>query len=665
MAGGKVLQPLLVRGAEALFLVHDDQSQILVDDPFASHRAGADDDADGAVREPRLHRLLLGGARQTGQAGDGDAGALEPGAEAFPMLLGENRRRGGDGNLTSRQRRHGDGAKRNLGLAEADIADDQPVHRPTAREIGSYRLDCGELVGRFGEGKATREPLIVGGRRIQHGRRLIRALRREGGELTRGLRDRLVDLAPSLVPARAVELVQPDRVLLRTIAPQSIGFRDGHEARGVVGITQGDRVAAFRRVARHRLDAHDHGEAMILVDNDIARSQLHAGIEPRYGAGRGRAGQFGPAADQIGGGNRQYVVAAKAAIRTCLQRQQRAGWRRCDLGPITGGAHLAFHRIGKSTAEEAQVALASDEDGAIAGRQRIAHQSCAGAERRILLYETGRRIADALYGDDAAVRERLSPGVVAHDVLAGSPGAPLLAVGDQLQQPDPAFVGRGGDRHLRAGQLVEQGCRRLARRRLRHPTQFAPFDFVRAPLVDRIVAADRGDFPFGHLDPQRLAGVGREDVENLPAKPDLPRLVDPLVCDIADVQQRLMQRGEIDLVAERDRGGSRSKSVRRRIGTRRRLARADQRDRRAVFPFEKAAQSVQAGNPLADIRGRSRGSVAGQGVAAGTDEDGAAGAQGRQRFGDGACRDLVADDGDQVSVQQQRRQRCGMFQAAE
>ena len=54
--GAELLQPLLVRNAEVLLFVHDQQTEVLELDALAEQRMGADDDVDLAVREVLLDR---------------------------------------------------------------------------------------------------------------------------------------------------------------------------------------------------------------------------------------------------------------------------------------------------------------------------------------------------------------------------------------------------------------------------------------------------------------------------------------------------------------------------------------------------------------------------------------------------------------------------------
>ena len=55
--------------------------------------------------------------------------------EGVPVLLGEDRRRAEDERLLAVHGRSERGPDRDLGLAEADVAADEPVHRPRRLQI--------------------------------------------------------------------------------------------------------------------------------------------------------------------------------------------------------------------------------------------------------------------------------------------------------------------------------------------------------------------------------------------------------------------------------------------------------------------------------------------------------------------------------------------------
>ena len=85
-----------------------------------------------------------------GQAGE----AFGEGAE---VLAGEQRGRDNDRNLGARHRGNEGGAQRHLGLAETDIAADQPVHRAAGGKVFQHVGDGAGLVLGFGEGEAGAE----------------------------------------------------------------------------------------------------------------------------------------------------------------------------------------------------------------------------------------------------------------------------------------------------------------------------------------------------------------------------------------------------------------------------------------------------------------------------------------------------------------------------
>ena len=131
---------------EMLLLVDNDQAQLLELDRFRQQRMGADDDVDRALLEPFLGRLGLGRGDQPRQAADLDREALEALDEVRIMLAGEQGGRADQRDLIARHRRDERGAQRHLGLAEADVAAHQPVHRLAAPQIVEHLGDRPVLV---------------------------------------------------------------------------------------------------------------------------------------------------------------------------------------------------------------------------------------------------------------------------------------------------------------------------------------------------------------------------------------------------------------------------------------------------------------------------------------------------------------------------------------
>ena len=99
--------------------------------------------------------LFLGRA-EAAELGDVERKLGHPLAEAVKVLLGEDRRRHEHGDLVAVIDRFERGPHRDFGLAEADVAAEQAVHRPRPVHVAFDRGDRRELVGRFVIRETTR-----------------------------------------------------------------------------------------------------------------------------------------------------------------------------------------------------------------------------------------------------------------------------------------------------------------------------------------------------------------------------------------------------------------------------------------------------------------------------------------------------------------------------
>ncbi len=128
--GAQLLKPLLVRDAEMLLFVDDDQPEILEFDVLAEERMRADDNIDAAFGDPLLHfgkfirRDEPRGLRELQRI------AAQPVAEGFHVLARQQCGRHHHRDLLAVHRGDECRAQRHFGLAEADIAADEPIHRP-------------------------------------------------------------------------------------------------------------------------------------------------------------------------------------------------------------------------------------------------------------------------------------------------------------------------------------------------------------------------------------------------------------------------------------------------------------------------------------------------------------------------------------------------------
>ena len=142
-----------------------DQAELLGADVAREQPVGADQDVDLAGLEVVEHRFRLGRLAQARDPLDPEGQVGEALAEGAEVLLGEDRRRHQHHHLLAVGGGLDRGPQRHLGLAEADVAADQPVHRPLGLHVALDRLDRLQLVGGLavGEGRLHRDlPLAVG-----------------------------------------------------------------------------------------------------------------------------------------------------------------------------------------------------------------------------------------------------------------------------------------------------------------------------------------------------------------------------------------------------------------------------------------------------------------------------------------------------------------------
>ena len=146
--------------------------KVLELDRFAEQRVGADDDVDGAFGDALLHARQFLRRDEARGLRDIDRMPAQALGERLGVLARQQRRRHHDGDLLAVHGGDEGGAQRHLGLAEADVAADQPVHRPAGIEIVEHRGNRGELIVGLLVGKAGAE-LVVEARGDGEPRRFV------------------------------------------------------------------------------------------------------------------------------------------------------------------------------------------------------------------------------------------------------------------------------------------------------------------------------------------------------------------------------------------------------------------------------------------------------------------------------------------------------------
>ncbi len=252
-----------------LLLVDDQQAEIPELDRLAEQRVGADHDVDIAVGQPLLDLRQFLGRDQARGLRDIDRKAAESFGEILAVLPREQRRRHHDGDLLAVERDRKRRAQRHLGLAEADVAADQPVHRPAAFEILQRGRDGAELVLGFLIGEARAE-LVIDMRLHRHFRRFMQMpLGRDLDQFAGDLADAVLELGLARLPAAAAQPIQFDIGVVGAVARQQFDVFDRQEQLCFGGIMQFEAV--MRRAADlDRLQADKAPDAVLDMDHEIA-----------------------------------------------------------------------------------------------------------------------------------------------------------------------------------------------------------------------------------------------------------------------------------------------------------------------------------------------------------------------------------------------------------
>ena len=276
----------LLLHAELLFLVDDEQAQILELVLGREQRVRADDDVDLALAHALEDFLLLLGALVA--VHERDVHCREGGeavAEVLVVLCGEDGRRHEHGHLLFREDALEGGAHGDFRLAEADVAADEAVHGLAGFHVA---LDVGrglDLVGRRFVLEGVLEFLLelAVGRETEAFHEFAACI--EVHELARNLHDLLLHALFLVFPVLGTQTVELERVVLRGVDLLYL-LEVGHgelEAVAALVLEQG----AVHHAAVH-LDADKAqvaADAVVLVGDKVAAVQRLDHQRAGYGAG--------------------------------------------------------------------------------------------------------------------------------------------------------------------------------------------------------------------------------------------------------------------------------------------------------------------------------------------------------------------------------------------
>jgi hypothetical protein len=276
-----------------LLLVEDHEPELLRDHVARQDPVRPDQHLDLPLGELAQDALLIGlraKARDHLHTHREVAVAL---AERVPVLLREDGGRAEDERLLPVQRGGEGGADGDLGLAEADVAADEAIHRPARLEILLHRLDRLPLVVGLAVGERGFEPLEPVLVEIEReARRLLAAcVEREklAGELADGLPRAALEVRPRL----AAELRERGRVRVGADVAADLRQLLVRDVEAVLAAERQVEVVARDARDRLRLEREQLPDAVVLVHDVVAGTEVGEGLEraaeARVGAGRALA----------------------------------------------------------------------------------------------------------------------------------------------------------------------------------------------------------------------------------------------------------------------------------------------------------------------------------------------------------------------------------------
>ena len=277
---GQLLQPLLVRDAEALFLVHNQKAEILEQHVLLQKLVRSHNQIHAARPESRQRPFLLGRGTEAGKHLDVDRKALEAAHCREIVLLRQNRGRNENCDLLGIHHGLHRGAQGDLGFAEAHVAAEQPIHRRGRLHIALDLRDTAELIVRLDVGKVVLKfplPRRISGKCEAHA---ALSLGIELNQSVRQILDGGLGAFFGFLPRIAAQLVQLYGAVLRCadvfINQVHLGRRNVEHVRPLIGNFD---VILHRAVHLHLLHADVAPDAVVLMDDQIARRQVGEGVE--------------------------------------------------------------------------------------------------------------------------------------------------------------------------------------------------------------------------------------------------------------------------------------------------------------------------------------------------------------------------------------------------
>src|SRR5262252_868881 len=277
--GAQLLEALLMRNAEMLLLVDDDQSEILEFYVLPKKRMGADDDVDRAFGNPLFYLSELACGDEPRRLRKMHRIAAQPVAEGLEMLACQERGRHHNGDLLAVHRGDEGGAQRDFGLAKADIAANEPIHRAARSKIGQHGGNRRVLILGLLVRKAGGELVINAGADRKLRRLAQLSLGGDLDEFAGDLADAVFHPRLARLPGGAAEPVELGAGLFGAVAREEFDVLDGQEELVAAGIMDFETIVR-RAGGFDGAQAGKAADAVIDMDDEIASGEAcHLGDE--------------------------------------------------------------------------------------------------------------------------------------------------------------------------------------------------------------------------------------------------------------------------------------------------------------------------------------------------------------------------------------------------
>ena len=156
------LHGLLVAHAEAMFLVNDEQAQIVKARALAEQFVGTYNDVYRSVGQPFQRCRDFPGRAKAAHLNHLDRPLGKTIDQGLVMLLGQQGRGRQQCHLLAARDADKGSTQGDFGLAKANVTADQSIHRSRADHVLNHGVDGGALVGRFLKAKVVGKGFIVG-----------------------------------------------------------------------------------------------------------------------------------------------------------------------------------------------------------------------------------------------------------------------------------------------------------------------------------------------------------------------------------------------------------------------------------------------------------------------------------------------------------------------